>query len=444
MFKSSATLRHRRALRVSMLRRLCFLVSLGLITSVAQAQDSAPIEPQARAEVISSVADAFEHSYHDGERGAVIAEALRSASDRGELSADDVLQLAGELSDVVSEFDGHAHVIWDPDANAEELHHSDAWPDISARSNHGVERIEILPGNVGYLRLRYFAHPSFAGDTLAAALQVLSNADAVILDLTYNTGGEPAAVQFLASYFIGPEPVLLDEVHWRDRGVEQLWSQSHLAGDDFYDIPLFILTSAATGSAAEGFVAAMNRFDRATTIGQTTYGATNLGGYVPCTHGFQAFVTSGRSTLDDAPRDLEGIAPEIAAEAGEERDRAMSAAWSELYERAVDEQIRANLAWALARSAALAADAQPSADARDALIGLYGDRRIYEENGRLFYRRGERAPEAMVMSEEGVFFLEALSHVRLNFIDLQGGRFQRLDVNYPDPHTETQFRETTP
>src|SRR5262249_8718800 len=48
--------------------------------------------------------------------------------------------------------------------------------------NAGVVRAERLPGNVGYLELRFFPDPEAMAEPLAAAFQFLARTDALILD----------------------------------------------------------------------------------------------------------------------------------------------------------------------------------------------------------------------------------------------------------------------
>ena len=58
-----------------------------------------------------------------------------------------------------------------------------------ALNNFGFEKVERLPGNIGYLDLRAFMPPMFVGETAAAAMTFLANTDAVIVDLRQNGGG---------------------------------------------------------------------------------------------------------------------------------------------------------------------------------------------------------------------------------------------------------------
>jgi C-terminal processing protease CtpA/Prc len=68
------------------------------------------------------------------------------------------------------------------------------------RSNYGFQKVEILPGNIGYLELRGFVPIEHARDAAAAAMGFLANADALVIDLRRNGGGEPSMIQFLTSY----------------------------------------------------------------------------------------------------------------------------------------------------------------------------------------------------------------------------------------------------
>src|SRR5207249_12047735 len=62
------------------------------------------------------------------------------------------------------------------------------------RSNFGVQRVEILAGNVGYLNITSFYRPAEARDAVSGAMRMLRHADALILDLRANGGGSPDTV----------------------------------------------------------------------------------------------------------------------------------------------------------------------------------------------------------------------------------------------------------
>jgi len=60
------------------------------------------------------------------------------------------------------------------------------------QANAGVQRVEVLPGNVGYLNLTAFWRTNEARDVIATAMSLLARADALILDMRENNGGRPS------------------------------------------------------------------------------------------------------------------------------------------------------------------------------------------------------------------------------------------------------------
>jgi C-terminal processing protease CtpA/Prc len=65
--------------------------------------------------------------------------------------------------------------------------------------NHGVRRVEHLPGNIGLIELTIIPEAATGGSTLAAAMHLVEHAQALILDLRPTRGGSPDGVVFLAS-----------------------------------------------------------------------------------------------------------------------------------------------------------------------------------------------------------------------------------------------------
>ncbi|MCH2046392.1 MAG: S41 family peptidase, partial [Saprospiraceae bacterium] len=61
--------------------------------------------------------------------------------------------------------------------------------------NQGFMGLRLLEGNVAYLDLRGFAPLDRARETTDAYMKLMSQADAVIIDLTHNGGGDPSTVQ---------------------------------------------------------------------------------------------------------------------------------------------------------------------------------------------------------------------------------------------------------
>lgn len=93
-------------------------------------------------------------------------------------------------------------------------------------------------------------------------------------------------------------------------------------------VPVYILTSGRTGSAAEAFAYTMQSAKRAVVVGEASGGAANPGGQVPVGGGFAVFVSMGSPVNPITHRNWEGtgVAPDVAVPAALALTRAESMA----------------------------------------------------------------------------------------------------------------------
>lgn len=78
----------------------------------------------------------------------------------------------------------------------------DAVADMKAH-NFGIRGVRILPRNVGLLDPAYFSN--FTKDVprrYAAAFELLRNTEALVIDLTNNTGGDNLTVTYVISHLL--------------------------------------------------------------------------------------------------------------------------------------------------------------------------------------------------------------------------------------------------
>ncbi len=177
--------------------------------------------------------------------------------------------------------------------------------------NYGFEKIERLPGNVGYIDLRGFSNPETGLETVAAAMNFVNNTDALIFDLRQNGGGDPGMVALICSYLFGEKLVHLNTFYNRKKdSTEEFWTKASVAGKRYGDKDIYVLTSNKTFSAAEEFSYNLKNLKRATIVGETTGGGAHPGGMFRINDHFSAFVPTGRAINPITKTNWEGTGVE--------------------------------------------------------------------------------------------------------------------------------------
>ncbi|NVD99079.1 S41 family peptidase [Massilia sp. BJB1822] len=181
----------------------------------------------------------------------------------------------------------------------------------------GIFRVERLPGNVGYLDVRGFEAAAFSAPAIGAAMTLLKNTEAIILDLRKNGGGDSETVAYLLSHFFaeGDRRHLNDFVYRKDQRKEQSWTST--AVSVHYTRPVYVLTSKWTFSAAEECAYDFQTQKRATLVGEVTGGAANPGGSFPLGGGLVAFIPTGQAVNPITHTNWEGsgVKPDVATPA---------------------------------------------------------------------------------------------------------------------------------
>jgi hypothetical protein len=410
---------------------------------VAPAVSQQPITADARDSAVRSIAEAISNEFYDAERAAQISADMVAALDGGEFSAiEDGDVLAAELSRRLGQEDTHFGVNYiGPQAvidamarfeqEADQPGSTDPWA-TARRANFGFASVEILPGNIGYIELTQFAYLEPARDTAIAALNFIANTDAVIFDLRQNRGGSPTMVQFLTSHFLASGGgTLINTFVSRDTEYPtQMWSlPTHPAGNR-PETPLYVLISSSTGSAAEGFPYHLRAMERATLVGETTYGAGNPGGEFYLDEGYTIFISTGsaRNPITQSNWESVGVEPHVAVSADTALEEAMMLAYTELAENTEDPLTERSLTWALE---ALAVQLNPitiSVDDMQRYVGDFGLRDISVVDGQLMYQREGAEPVALVAFGNDRFGFPGDDGARITFRFDRRGRAEAMDL----------------
>jgi C-terminal processing protease CtpA/Prc len=143
------------------------------------------------------------------------------------------------------------------------------------RINCGFEKVERLSSNIGYLKFNMFADPEVCGPTAVAAMNFLGNADAIIIDLRENGGGDPKMIALVSTYLFSKSTHLNDLWERKSDTTQQYWTLPYVPGKRLDDKPAYVLTSKRTFSGAEEFSYNLKNLKRATIVGEMTGGGAH-------------------------------------------------------------------------------------------------------------------------------------------------------------------------
>lgn len=149
-----------------------------------------------------------------------------------------------------------------------------------SKINFGLQKIEILPGNIGYIKINKFQNLNDVIQTAAGAMAFISNADAIIFDLRNNGGGDGRTGKYFLDYFVKDTS--------SSRSADLPLPQSFKLFKE--DVQLCVLIGKGTFSAAEGFTKDVLDHKRGIAIGEQTKGGGNSGGSVSLHDGFLVFL----------------------------------------------------------------------------------------------------------------------------------------------------------
>ncbi|HUQ80933.1 MAG TPA: S41 family peptidase [Gemmatimonadaceae bacterium] len=300
--------------------------AVGLLAVVSRVGDGVAQSPPpaldaaSRRELIDSVTAQVERLYVDPDTGRMIANALRTRLHAG---AYDTIADPRRLSVIVTadlrsiNNDLHLAMVYAPNGGLSPF--SSAMALAERQRHYGLGRLEVLPGNVGYMEVTGFAGAPEASGLVAAALRYLETTDAIIIDLRKNNGGSPALANLIASHFVGPDtiPTVTSRVRGLEPGSMRTVTQYTLAtvpGPRRTDVPLYVLTSRGTASAGEWFSFTLQNLKRATLVGDRTAGAGHNVTFVQSGFGFSTTISYSRVADARTGKEWEqvGVHPDVA------------------------------------------------------------------------------------------------------------------------------------
>ena len=368
----------------------------------AQAHDSR--------EVVGDIATLIENNYFDETKANELARDLRNTARAG--TFDRFVQprdLASALTSRLQQVDRHFNVFWVQGRAAwsDRISAGNEAPRVFGGESYGFRTVSMLPGGIGYIDIRSFAYVSARADEPArlaadAALQLIANASAVIIDLRNCIGGYAQMSSYLVSSFTAADAEIFNVVHRRD-GIESErpalpYRQPRT------NVPLYVLVSGTTASAGESAAYTLQAAKRALIVGERTSGAANPGGSFPVRDGFNVFISIGTpiNPITKTNWEAAGVTPDVTVASELALDHAQRLALERLLG---DASGVTNLERTWALEALHARTRPPRGLVLPQYVGRYGEAEISMSNGTLQLRRGRRAVLTLTSLRADEFFV---------------------------------------
>lgn len=329
---------------------ICLFLSLFNINfSLAQENTPALGRPISNSEIstlIDSLNLALNKYYVFPEKASLMLDYINSQHKNGAYNQIfDTGKLASQLHKDLQQIhkDPHLYIFYNPQTAADlERQNSSNNNNKQARerglaqvrkNNFGFKKPIILKGNIGYVRFdEFLGFIQEAKPKMASTFKSLSNTIALIIDLRYNQGGSPEMVNQIESYFFKEKTRMNDIIDRWHNTTYELYAEPEKADGITLSMPLYILTSKQTFSAAEDFCYAMQNIKRAKIVGETTAGGAHPAVPISLKQGFVIEIPFARSYNNITKTDWEGtgVIPDVPINAKQAFTRAKSLANEEL------------------------------------------------------------------------------------------------------------------
>lgn len=382
--------------------------------------------------LINTITSLLKENYVFVERADAIEKELNAKLTAGQYDQHETInsfgdQLNADLSTVLN--DKHVQIYFSPKIVRQLRNESKENKDQEANEefvamlkneNFRMRKVEILHGNIGYFKIDNFVELKYCKETLTGAMNFISNSSAIVLDLSDCGGGPSETMDFILSYFL-PESTKIGELRFRKNNeVKEHYTLKDPGIKKLTDVPLYILVSSNTASAAEGLAACMQEYKRAVVIGAQTKGLGNPGELFVINDVLYMFITTAVSgtAITGKNFDGKGVTPDIHVPSSSSAfniNKAMAEVCHSLEKKTKDKKLKNASKWLLFEYESLANPENADAAYLQSILGNYeGERKIVSDNGNIYFDNGTIKRKLTYMSK-GVFSVEGRKDYRIFF-----------------------------
>jgi DNA-binding MarR family transcriptional regulator len=308
---------------------------LGVLVRSSPIEAQSAIEPARRAALVHAVGDSLANGYIYEDKGRALRDSLLVSLRRGDFDAP---QEPAVLARRIGEFlqrvgnDKHLYLVHEGAGAAPSsgparvpVRRPVGSSGTTAGNTHGLERIEILPGNVGYVDVLMFSDDPAAAGRVDSMMAAFVGVSALVIDLRRNIGGAPMLIRHISTYLFDKPTHLVSSFARGMAAAQERWTLDKVPGKRLTNVPVYVLTSRRTISAGESFTFGLKSVGRITIVGERTAGGGHFGRVIPLVGGYRMFLPVGR-TYDPRTNEgwqVDGIVPDVEVAQEQALERAL-------------------------------------------------------------------------------------------------------------------------
>ena len=443
------------------MKKIFFAIIFMLCGQLLFAQNKQPpqIDGNTRKAVLQSICNAINSYYVFPDRAKSMSDYIKKQGEAGKYdSLNNPSDFANEVvKDIRSVFnDKHLRIEYDPELEkdiikfisskrgADQVSEADIAQD--RKKNFYFKKIEILPSNIGYIEFTNFASPSLpARKTVNAAMQFVSNTDALILDLRNNFGGNAAMANEILGYFFNARTYTGKsfnriENKWVDNYVE---NKKAVTQGLVLNMPVYILTSNRTFSAAEGLAYTLQSMKNVVIIGDTTRGGAHLTRSFSLGNGFVGFIPYLRGENVKTKTDWEGtgVIPDIKIEESKSLLTAQNTILTRKLAAAANDTEKRKISWLINYYKSTNSDVVADSSNAAKFIGRFAEFEITVKENQLMFRdtnQPNNNPKKLTAITSTLF--QVGNDYQVEFIIEENGSCNSIKMYWEDGWVETVKR----
>jgi hypothetical protein len=401
-----------------------------LFGSISAQNGPIQLDSKARTTVVENLCDALKKYYIDLDTGINMATYVKKKLNNKEYEGianpnEFASRLTTDLRSIYK--DKHLEINYDP--QMEKVLTNKSGENVSSmqqsnlenerQQNFGFKKVEILKGNIGYVYFDGFVDVNASSkETVSNVFSFLKNTNALVIDLRNNGGGSPDMVKYICSYFF-KDRTHINTSYKRvfDKTVEY-WTEPIANVGNFCSMPIYVLVSNRTFSAAEELSYDLKSLHRATIIGETTGGGAHAVTAGPIEYGFIATIPVARSINPVTGKDWEGVGvmPDVAIS----EDKALDAAILSYYDFQLntlkDPASIRTIKWKRDVFNAKLHTFPIDNATMETYVGNYGGRAVSVENGILYFTGMDGKKNKLIAIDKTTFFTEDRDRIKIEFL----------------------------